>query len=49
MELSKKLNIETPVSEAIYEAVYTDIKPEEVVNKLMTRKLKPEDTYKLSQ
>ena len=49
VELSKKLNIETPVSEAIYEAVYTDIKPEEVVNKLMTRKLKPEDTYKLSQ
>ena len=48
VELSKKLNIETPVSEAIYEAVYTDIKPEEVVNKLMTRKLKPEDTYKLS-
>lgn len=49
VELSKKLNIETPVSEAIYEAVYTDIKPEEVVNKLMTRKLKPEDIYKLSQ
>jgi glycerol-3-phosphate dehydrogenase (NAD(P)+) len=49
VELSKKLNIETPVSEAIYEAVYTDIKPEEVVNKLMTRKLKPEDTYKLTQ
>ena len=48
VELAKKLNIETPVSEAIYEAVYTDIKPEEVVNKLMTRKLKPEDTYKLS-
>ena len=47
VELSKKLNIETPVSEAIYEAVYTDIKPEEVVKKLMTRKLKPEDTYKL--
>lgn len=49
VELSKKLNIETPVSEAIYEAVYTDITPEDVVNKLMTRKLKPEDTYKFSQ
>jgi len=48
MELSKKLNIDTPVSEAIYEAVYTDIKPEEVIKKLMTRKLKPEDTYKFS-
>ena len=48
IELSKKLNIDAPVSEAVYEALYTDIKPEEVVNKLMTRKLKPEDTYKLS-
>lgn len=49
VELAKKLEIETPVSEAIYEAVYTDIRPEEVVNKLMTRKLKPEDSYKLSK
>jgi glycerol-3-phosphate dehydrogenase (NAD(P)+) len=49
MELSKKLDIETPVSEAIYEALYTDIKPEDVVIKLMTRKLKPEDSYKLSK
>lgn len=47
-ELSKKLNIETPVSDAIYEAIYTDITPEDVVNKLMNRKLKPEDTYRLS-
>jgi len=48
VELAKKLNMEVPVSEAVYEAVYTDIKPEEVVNKLMARKLKAEESYKLS-
>lgn len=41
-ELAKKLNIEVPVSEAIYEAVYTEITPQEVLNKLMNRKLKQE-------
>ncbi len=49
VELSKKLSIETPVSAAVYEAVYTDITPEEIVMKLMARKLKPEDFYKLSK
>lgn len=44
-ELSKKLDIEVPVSEIIYEAVYTDISPKEVVNKLMNRQLKGEDSY----
>lgn len=42
-ELADKLNIEVPVSRAIYEAVYTDITPVETVNKLMNRKLKEED------
>ena len=42
-ELADKLNIEVPVSRAIYEAVYTDITPEETVKKLMNRKLKVED------
>lgn len=41
-ELAKKLNIETPVSEAIYEAVYTDITPNDLLEKLMNRKLKNE-------
>lgn len=45
MELAQKLNIETPVSHAIYEAVYTDITPQEVVNKLMNRKLKSEEKF----
>lgn len=42
-ELAKKLNIEVPVSNAIYEAVYTDITPREIMEKLMNRKLKSED------
>lgn len=39
-ELAKKLNLEVPVSAAIYEAVYTEITPQEVLDKLMNRKLK---------
>lgn len=46
-ELAGKLNIEVPVSSAIYEAVYTDVTPEEVLNKLMNRKLRQEDSYNL--
>ncbi len=42
-ELAKKLNIDLPVSNAIYEAVYTDITPKEILDKLMNRKLKEED------
>lgn len=44
-ELAKKLDIEVPLSEAIYEALYTDITPMEVLNKLMNRKLKEEEKY----
>lgn len=44
-ELAAKLGLEVPVSSAIYEAVYTDITPEEVLNKLMNRKLKQEEAY----
>ncbi len=47
-ELAKKLNLEVPVSSAIYEAVYTDITPKEVLEKLMNRKLRKEDEYKLN-
>ena len=42
-ELASKLGLEVPVSSAIYEAVYTDITPKEVLDKLMNRKLKKED------
>jgi len=41
-ELAKKLNVETPISSAIFEAVYTDITPKELLDKLMNRKLKEE-------
>lgn len=44
-ELAKKLGIEVPVSEAIYEALYTDIAPIAILNKLMNRKLKEEEKY----
>jgi len=47
LELSESLGIETPLSAAVYEAVYTEITPEQIVSKLMSRKLKPEDSYKL--
>lgn len=44
-ELAKKLDIDVPVSNAIYEAVYTDITPKELLSKLMNRKLKEEERY----
>ena len=44
-ELAKKLDIEVPVSNAIYEAVYTDITPQALLAKLMNRKLKEEEKY----
>ena len=44
-ELAKKLGIDVPVSNAIYEAVYTDITPNELLEKLMNRKLKEEEKY----
>ncbi len=44
-ELAKKLEIDAPVSNAIYEAVYTDITPEQLLAKLMNRKLKEEEKY----
>ena len=44
-KLAKKLDIEVPVSNAIYEAVYTDITPQELLDKLMNRKLKEEERY----
>lgn len=44
-ELAKKLDIDVPVSNAIYQAVYTDITPKELLSKLMNRKLKEEERY----
>ncbi len=47
VELAKKHDIEAPISSAVYEGVYTDITPEGIVQKLMSRKLKKEDSYNL--
>ena len=44
-DLAEKLGEEVPVSSAMYEAVYTDITPQEVLSKLMNRKLKEEERY----
>lgn len=44
-ELAQKLGIEVPISSAIYEAVYTDITPQELLDKLMNRKLKEEENF----
>lgn len=44
-ELAKKLGLEAPISSAIYEAVYTDITPQNLLDKLMNRKLKEEESY----
>ncbi len=44
-ELAKKLNMDVPVSNAIYQAVYTDITPKEILAGLMNRDLKTEDSY----
>ena len=44
-DLAKKLGEEVPVSSAIYEAVYTDITPQEVLSNLMNRNLKEEESY----
>lgn len=41
-ELSKKMNIEMPIVEAVYQVIYENKKPSEIVYKLMERELKKE-------
>ncbi len=41
-ELSKKLSVEMPITEAVYKILYNDISPKEVVKELMQRELKKE-------
>ena len=48
-DLAQMLGEEVPVSSAVYDAVYTDITPNEVLHKLMNRKLKEEDRYEVQQ
>ncbi len=44
-ELAKRENIETPLSEAIYQAVYSDDNSREIFLKLMNRGLKEEEDF----
>ena len=44
-ELSEKLNIDTPISHAIYEAVYSKENSKEIFMNLMSRQLKAEETF----
>ena len=44
-ELSEKLNIDTPISHAIYEAVYSKENSKEIFMNLMSRELKAEETF----
>jgi len=41
-ELSKKYNIEMPITETVYNVLYNGLSPEDAVNLLMTRELKEE-------
>ncbi len=44
-DLGKKLGVDVPLSNAIYDALYTDITPQQILDKLMNRKLKEEERY----
>lgn len=44
-ELAKKLNIETPISAAIYKAVYSEESSREIFLKLMDRELREEEIF----
>lgn len=44
-ELSEKLNIDTPISHAIYKAVYSSENSKEIFMNLMLRSLKAEETF----
>lgn len=41
-DISRKLGIEVPITECVYEIIYKDLSPFESVNKLMKRKFKSE-------
>jgi glycerol-3-phosphate dehydrogenase (NAD(P)+) len=41
-ELSSKLQVETPISKAVYNVLYEDADPQFVTYELMTREMKPE-------
>ena len=44
-ELSKKMNIEMPITESVYQMLYEDMSPRDVLLKVMGRKLKFENDF----
>lgn len=40
--ISRKINVEVPITECVYKVIYEDLNPFETVKKLMTRKIKSE-------
>jgi len=40
--ISRKINVEVPITECVYKIIYEDLNPVESVKKLMTRKIKSE-------
>ncbi|MDR3157192.1 MAG: NAD(P)H-dependent glycerol-3-phosphate dehydrogenase [Lactobacillales bacterium] len=45
-ELSRNLNVEMPITEAIYEVLYNQADVKEVIKKIMLRDTRPENEYK---
>ena len=48
-ELAEKLGMEVPLSQSVYQAVYSDIPHEQLLGNLMNRKFKSEEFYKLKK
>jgi glycerol-3-phosphate dehydrogenase (NAD(P)+) len=44
-QLSKKLQVDMPITEEVYKMLYEDKSPQEVVKDLMSRDLKKEGLY----
>jgi glycerol-3-phosphate dehydrogenase (NAD(P)+) len=40
--LSKKLNLDTPIIDAVYDVLFNEIEPQVVISQLMSRELKSE-------
>jgi len=48
-ELAKTLDMEVPLSQTVYNAVYSDMTHEELIGSLMNRKVKSEESYRLKK
>ena len=48
-QLAEKMEMEAPLSQTVYEAVYSDLTHEQLIGNLMNRKVKREESYKLKK